>query len=103
MNTGGTILGGDGSGERWFSAMGWRWRTRPTQPSGLRLATPSNTPGGSTSRNRADPTSNNFIHITGGWITADPANIHILVDGGGNTFNPLQSYSYQIAQVIGRP
>ena len=90
-------------GERWFLAMGWRWQMRPT------LAFRSSTPARPRTRPAAarvgtvpNPTSNNFIHITGGGITADPTNIHILVDGGGNTFNPLLSYSYQVAQVDGQ-
>ena len=103
VNTGGTILGGDGSGGTLVLGNGLALANAANiSLQVFDASTPSNTPGGSTVGTVPNPTSNNFIHITGGGITADPTNIHILVDGGGNTFNPLLSYSYQVAQVDGQ-
>lgn len=103
VNSGGTIRGGDGSGGTLTLGNGL------TLGSGANLgvqlfdsSTPSNTPGGSTIGTLPDPTSNNYINITSGILNANPANIHIVVDGGGNPFDPLLTYSYQIGQVNGQ-
>lgn len=103
VNGGGTIMGGDGSGGTLVLGNGLTLANAANiSLQVFDSSTPSNTPGGSTVGSVPNPTSNNFIHITGGGIIADPTNLHILVDGGGNTFDPLLRYSYQVAQVVGQ-
>jgi len=71
---------------------------------GIRItdgSTPSNTPGGSPIGGTPNPTSNNFIHVTNGGLTANSGGILITVDGTGVTF-ARQAYSYQIATIDGQ-
>jgi autotransporter-associated beta strand protein len=71
---------------------------------GIRITdgtTPSSTPGGSTIGGTPNPSSNNFIHVTNGGLTANPGGILLTVDGTGVTF-ARQAYSYQIATVDGQ-
>jgi hypothetical protein len=56
--------------------------------------------GGSTAGPSTNPTSNSFIHITGGTTTIDPTTL-FLVDATGVSFTPNQSYSYRIIDGAG--
>jgi fibronectin-binding autotransporter adhesin len=56
--------------------------------------------GGSTLGTLPNPTSNNFLNITGGTTTIDPSTL-FTIDGTGVSFSPGQSYSYQIASGAG--
>jgi fibronectin-binding autotransporter adhesin len=57
--------------------------------------------GGSTDGTAPNPTSNNFIHVTGGGLTANPATLHFNIDGTGTPVEYFQTYSYQIGTVVG--
>jgi autotransporter-associated beta strand protein len=52
--------------------------------------------GGSTVGTLPNPTSNNFLNVTGGVTTLDPG-LHVNIDGTGMTLSPGQTYSFQIA------
>jgi hypothetical protein len=56
--------------------------------------------GGSSLGTLPNPTSNNFLNITGGTTTMDPGTL-FTVNGTGVSFTPGQSYSYQIASGAG--
>jgi autotransporter-associated beta strand protein len=63
-------------------------------------STPSGTPGGSTTGTLPNPTSNNFLNVTGGTTTIDPGTV-FRIDGTGVAFTLDQPYSYQIASGAG--
>jgi fibronectin-binding autotransporter adhesin len=52
--------------------------------------------GGSTVGTLPNPTSNNFLNVTGGTTVLDPG-LQVNVDGTGMTLSPGQTYSFQIA------
>jgi len=56
--------------------------------------------GGSTIGALPNPTSNNFLNITGGTTLIDPGAI-IRIDGTGVSFTNGSAYSYQVAQGAG--
>ncbi|MFO0808907.1 MAG: autotransporter-associated beta strand repeat-containing protein [Gemmataceae bacterium] len=56
--------------------------------------------GGSTLGTLPNPTSNNFLNITGGTTTIDVGTL-FAIDGSGLSFTVFQPYSYQIAQGAG--
>jgi autotransporter-associated beta strand protein len=56
--------------------------------------------GGSTLGTLPNPTSNNFINITGGTTTVSSGTV-IVLDGTGVTFTPGASYSYHVGQGAG--
>ena len=62
---------------------------------GIRITDASTPPAPAEARSGLSrTTSNNFINITSGTLTLNPA-IQILVNGTG-TFQPSQTYSYQV-------
>ncbi len=67
---------------------------------------PSTTAGGSTIGGVPNPTSNNFLNITG--INPDPGSLEfdiggkIVIDGTGTSFVYNEKYSYQIAHSVGQ-
>jgi fibronectin-binding autotransporter adhesin len=65
-------------------------------------STPSGTPGGSTIGTIPNPTSNNFLRVTNGGLSATPANLNYVVDGTGTPFVQFQTYSYQIGLIEGQ-
>jgi autotransporter-associated beta strand protein len=72
---------------------------------GVRVAdgnTPSSTPGGSTVGTLPNPTSNNFLNITGGTFTFGPSNPTVEIDGTGTAFQAGQPYSYRVGQAAGQ-
>ena len=73
---------------------------------GIRIAD-SSTPaasdsGGSTIGALPNPTSNNFINVTGGGLAANPAGINFAIDLNGLFFTNQLIYSYQIGTVVGQ-
>ena len=103
VNTGGTIRGGDATGVGTLT-LGNGLTMASGANLGIRITdatVPSSTPGGSTIGTLPNPTSNNFINITSGTLTLDPA-IQIVVNGTGTAFNPSQTYSYQVGAVTGQ-
>jgi autotransporter-associated beta strand protein len=56
--------------------------------------------GGSTLGPLPNPTSNNYLNITGGTTTVDGGTV-VVLDGTGVTFTPGASYSYHVGQGAG--
>ena len=102
--SGGTIRGGDGTGSGTLT-LGNGLALAASANLGVRLSDasqPSALPGGSTLGTIPNPTSNNFLNITAGGLTANFATVQIVVEGTGAAFDPNLSYSYQIGAVMGQ-
>ncbi|QOV88280.1 beta strand repeat-containing protein [Humisphaera borealis] len=56
--------------------------------------------GGSTTGTLPNPTSNNFLNITGGTTSISSGTV-LALDGTGGTFSPFATYSYQVGQGAG--
>ncbi len=62
-------------------------------------STPSGTAGGSTIGGVPNPTSNNFLNVTGaGNALAVGSNLTVIIDGTGAAFTADQPYSYSVGQ-----
>lgn len=56
--------------------------------------------GGSSIGAPPNTTNNNFINVLGSFIrSGDTSTYQFVIDGTGSTFDPLQSYSYQVGNV----
>jgi autotransporter-associated beta strand protein len=101
VNNGGTIRGGDATavgtltiGGLLTFTTGARQEFRITDEG--TPAAPST--GGSSLGTIPNPTNNNFINLFGGFNpTGDTSTYQFVIDGTGSTFNPIESYSYQVA------
>jgi autotransporter-associated beta strand protein len=99
VNTGGTISGGISGvgtltigGDLTF-ASGARQNFRITSAGSP--AAPNT--GGSSIGAPPNTTNNNFVNVLGTLtLGGDPATYQFFIDGTGSTFDPLQSYSYQV-------
>jgi autotransporter-associated beta strand protein len=102
INSGGTVSGGD-SGIGTLNIGGNLTFNSGAQQS-FRI-TSAGTPaavstGGSSIGSIPNPDNNNFIDIGGSFLPlGDTATYQFVVDGTGATFNPNQSYSYQVGRV----
>ena len=106
VNTGGTIRGGDAAGTGTLTVNGLLSlgngaivgvRVNDATPTTAALGT-----GGSTEGTVPNPTSNNFLHVTNGGLSWDPATAIFTIDGTGTPLVIGQTYSYQIGQVDGQ-
>jgi fibronectin-binding autotransporter adhesin len=108
VNTGGTLRGGDENLVGTLTLNGnlslSNGATLGFRVNDLTPTTAALSSGGSTEGTLPNPTSNNFIHVTAGTVSADIPNWSSLiftVDGTGTPFVVGETYSYQIANMVG--
>lgn len=109
VTTGGTIRGGDASMVGTLTINGGLSLPLATSATvGLRVndsapvADPTKS-GLSTDGPTTNPTSNNFIHVTSGGLSANPATILFTIDGTNTPVEYGQTYSYRIGTVLTSP